>query len=60
MLPKFIIDGIGIAGGLLPAIGAYIPPDMVSGTILGTAFAIEAGMGPETALALSYPIAAAR
>lgn len=42
------------------SIGAYIPPDMTSGTILGTAFAIEAGMGPETALALSYPIAAAR
>lgn len=42
------------------SIGAYIPPDMVSGTILGTAFAIQAGAGPETALALSYPIAAAR
>lgn len=41
------------------SIGAYIPPDMVSGTILGTAFAMEAGAGPETALALSYPIAAA-
>lgn len=41
------------------SIGAYIPPDMVSGTILGTAFAIAAGQGPETALALSYPIAAA-
>ena len=41
------------------SIGAYIPPDMVSGTILGTAFAIAAGAGPETALALSYPIAAA-
>lgn len=41
------------------SIGAYIPPDMVSGTILGTAFAIHAGAGPETALALSYPIAAA-
>lgn len=41
------------------SIGAYIPPDMVSGTILGTAFAIKAGAGPETALALSYPIAAA-
>lgn len=41
------------------SIGAYIPPDMVSGTILGTAFAIQAGAGSETALALSYPIAAA-
>ena len=42
------------------SIGAYVPPDMACGTVLGTAFAIEAGMGPETALALSYPIAAAR
>lgn len=39
------------------SIGAYIPPDMVSGTVLGTAFAISAGTGPETALALGYPIA---
>lgn len=27
------------------SIGAYIPPDMTSGTILGTAFAIEAAIG---------------
>lgn len=53
-----------IMGGMLElafigavSIGAYIPPDMVSGTILGTAFAISAGTGPETALALGYPIA---
>ena len=38
------------------SIGAYIPPDMISGTILGTALAIEAGAGPETALALGLPI----
>ncbi len=38
------------------SIGAYIPPDMVSGTILGTALAIQAGTGPETALALGLPI----
>lgn len=38
------------------SIGAYIPPDMVSGTILGVAFAIKAGTGPETALALGLPI----
>lgn len=38
------------------SIGAYIPPDMISGTILGTAFAIGAGTGPDTALALGLPI----
>ena len=38
------------------SIGAYIPPDMISGTILGTALAIKAGTGPETALALGLPI----
>ncbi len=38
------------------SVGAYIPPDMISGTILGTALAIQAGTGPETALALGLPI----
>lgn len=38
------------------SIGAYIPPDMVSGTILGTAFAITSGSSPEVALALGLPI----
>ena len=58
-----ITQGIIIGGTLELAfvgavsIGAYIPPDMVSGTILGTAFAIKAGAGAETALALGYPIA---
>lgn len=40
------------------SIGAYIPPDMISGTILGTALAIEAGAGPETALALGFAMLA--
>lgn len=39
------------------SIGAYIPPDMISGTILGVAFAIKAGTGAESALALGMPIA---
>ncbi|NBK97581.1 MAG: PTS sugar transporter subunit IIC [Erysipelotrichia bacterium] len=39
------------------SIGAYIPPDMISGTILGIAFAINAGTGAESALALGMPIA---
>lgn len=38
------------------SIGAYIPPDMISGTILGTAFAISSGSTPEMALALGLPI----
>ena len=58
-----LTQGIIIGGALELAfvgavsIGAYIPPDMISGTILGTAFAIKAGAGAETALALGYPIA---
>lgn len=38
------------------SIGAYDPPDVASGTILGTAFAIQAGAGAEVALALGLPI----
>ena len=39
------------------SIGAYDPPDMISGTILGVAFAINSGGGPELALTLGIPIA---
>ena len=39
------------------SIGAYDPPDMVVGTILGVAFAIQAGAGPEAALTLGLPVA---
>lgn len=39
------------------SIGAYVPPDMLSGTVLGVAFAITSGKGPEAALALGMPIA---
>lgn len=39
------------------SIGAYIPPDMLSGTVLGVAFAITSGRGPEAALTLGMPIA---
>lgn len=39
------------------SIGAAIPPDMVSGTILGTAFAISMHAGAEVALPLALPIA---
>lgn len=39
------------------SVGASIPPDVVTGGVLGTAFAITAGAGPETALLLGLPIA---
>ena len=39
------------------SIGASIPPEMISGTVLGTAFAISTGSGDETALTLAIPIA---
>lgn len=37
-------------------IGAAIPPDVIVGAGLGTAFAIMSGKGAETALALALPI----
>ena len=43
---------MGIAG-----IGASTPPDVVTGGILGTAFAILSNSGVEVALALAVPIA---
>lgn len=39
------------------SIGASIPPEMISGTVLGTAFAISTGSDAETALTLAIPIA---
>lgn len=39
------------------SIGASIPPEVISGTVLGTAFAIAAGESPSVALTLALPIA---
>lgn len=39
------------------SIGASFPPEMISGTILATAFAISTGQGVEAALTLGIPIA---
>lgn len=39
------------------SIGAALPPDMISGCILGTAFAISTGKGAAVALTLGIPIA---
>lgn len=41
----------------LTGIGASTPPDVVTGGVLGTAFAIISGSGAEVALALAVPIA---
>lgn len=53
-----------IVGGTLELIwmglfgvGAATPPDVVTGGVLGTAFAIISNKGPEVALALAVPIA---
>jgi PTS system mannose-specific IID component len=37
-------------------VGAAIPPDVITGGVLGTAFAIISGRGPAVALALAVPI----
>src|SRR5260221_9628583 len=37
-------------------VGAAIPPDVITGGVLGTAFAIISGKGPAIALALAVPI----
>lgn len=37
-------------------VGAAIPPDIITGGVLGTAFAIMSGKGSEIALALAVPI----
>lgn len=39
------------------SIGASIPPEIISGSVLGTAFAIGAGKSTEIALTLGIPIA---
>src|SRR5471030_771913 len=37
-------------------VGAAIPPDVVTGGVLGTAFAIMSGKGPAIALAIAVPV----
>jgi len=37
-------------------VGAAVPPDIITGGVLGTAFAIMSGKGPAIALALAIPI----
>lgn len=39
------------------SIGAYIPPDVIVGGVLSTAFAISSNQGAEVALTLAMPIA---
>jgi|WetSurMetagenome_2_1015567.scaffolds.fasta_scaffold00347_7 fructoselysine/glucoselysine PTS system EIID component len=37
-------------------VGAAIPPDVITGGVLGTAFAIMSGKGPAIALAIAVPV----
>jgi PTS system mannose-specific IID component len=37
-------------------VGAAIPPDVISGGVLGTAFALLSGKGPAIALAIAVPV----
>jgi len=39
------------------SVGAYNPPDLISGTILGVSLAISSGAGADAALTLGIPIA---
>jgi len=39
------------------SVGAFIPPNVIVGGVLGTAFAIQTGRGPEVAFAMAFPIA---
>ena len=39
------------------SVGAYIPPNVIVGGVLGTAFAISTGQGTEAAITLAMPIA---
>lgn len=39
------------------SVGAYIPPDLVSGSVLGIALAIESQASPAAALTLGIPVA---
>ncbi len=38
------------------AIGAAHPPDIVTGSVLATAFSIMSGRGPEAALTIAIPV----
>lgn len=37
-------------------LGAAVPPDVITGGILGAAFAISTGKGADVALALAFPV----
>lgn len=39
------------------SVGAYIPPNVIVGGVLGTAFAITTGKGAEIAFTMAFPIA---
>lgn len=39
------------------SVGAFIPPNVIVGGVVGTAFAIQSGSGPEVAFTMAFPIA---
>ena len=39
------------------SVGAFIPPNVIVGGVLGTAFAIVTGKGPAVAFTMAFPIA---
>ncbi len=39
------------------SVGAFIPPNVIVGGVLGTSFAISTGKGPEVAFTMAFPIA---
>ena len=57
-LPTGLVVGASLELVFMGAmqIGAAVPPDVIVGAGLGTAFAIISGKGTETALALALPI----
>lgn len=46
---------LAMAGAI--SIGAYVPPDIVAGTVVGVALAIQSGAGAAAALTLGIPVA---
>lgn len=57
------VTGMAIAAALelmwlgVVGIGAYVPPDVVTGSILGTAFGILTGQGAVIGIAVAVPVA---
>jgi len=59
------VQGLIIAGSLelmwlgVVSVGAYVPPDVVAGSIIGTAIGILSGEGAVASIAIAVPVAVA-